>query len=187
MSLHFLCEVLILGVALISAIVVVERIWDDWLMFQHERFAIIREERSVVFESKRLAPDAQLPSKKRYTDAAWDIYASEDCVIKAASLAKIGTGLALSPPEGWYFTINGRSGMTSKGISVLRGIIDTGYTGEVGIVIANLSGQDYQIKKGDRIGQLTPHKAYDATFKEVSDFSPRYRLRGADGWGSSGS
>jgi dUTP pyrophosphatase len=187
MTIRFLCEVLILGVALISAIVVVERIWDDWLMFQHERFAIIREERSVAFEAKRLSLDAQLPSKKRFTDAAWDIYAAEDCVVTASSLAKIGTGLAISPPEGWYFTINGRSGMTSKGITVLRGIIDTGYTGEVGIVIANLTTQDYQIKKGDRIGQLTPHKTYDAMFKEVTDFSPRYRLRGTDGWGSSGS
>ncbi len=98
----------------------------------------------------------------------------------------VSTGICISCPEGYYFTIEGRSGLYSKGIFPTRGIIDAGYTGEIKIGLYNTNKVDYNIEKNDRIAQMTLHKAYNIDFTNVNEFSPDYKTRGDAGFGSSG-
>jgi dUTP pyrophosphatase len=158
-----------------------------WVSFANTDTVQTPKKYDCALEVKKLKPEGKIPTKNRPTDAAWDIYSAENKKIYADTVERIDIGLAISPPPGWYFTVDGRSGMTGKGIRVLRGIIDTGYTGPVGVVIANLSDKAYEVKIGDRIGQLVPHKTYNIDFREVEEFSPEYAQRGDAGWGSSGS
>lgn len=105
-----------------------------------------------------------------------DVRSTQDLVIKAGSFAIVKTGVSiLASHEPMFFTQNGsqtisqaflddvitqeiqvrgRSGLAAKGILAHVGTIDSDYRGEIGVILYNLSGQDFQINKGDRVGQL---------------------------------
>jgi len=140
----------------------------------------------VKLETKLIHPDAKLPFRKRTTDAGWDLYSVEDVVIKPQMTKNIHTGICISAPEGYYYTIEGRSSMFMEGITPNRGIIDATYCGEVIVSLVNKSDEKYKITLGDRIAQIILHKCYDAMFSTVSEFSSDYNKRGTAGFGSSG-
>jgi len=140
----------------------------------------------VKLETKLIHPDAKLPFRKRTTDAGWDLYSVEDAVIEPQMTENIHTGICISAPEGYYYTIEGRSSMFMEGITPNRGIIDATYCGEVIVSLVNKSDEKYKITLGDRIAQIILHKSYDAMFFTVSEFSPDYNKRGTAGFGSSG-
>ena len=150
-----------------------------------ERWDSEREE-EVRMEVVKLRPEAITPSKARFSDAAYDIYAMEDVVIPPKTQLLVSTGIAIAPPLGWYYTVNPRSGNGVRGILPMRGIIDTGYTGEVKIVVYNHADTPFTVQRGNRIAQLTPHRVTRVDFHEVGEFSEAYSLRGSNGWGSSG-
>lgn len=162
--------------------------WHDAELYELERNAELENELvTIKMEVKKLNPEAVVPSKSRTSDAAYDMYAVEDTVIPAKSHVVVSTGIAIAPPLGWFYTINGRSGMGSKGIVPFRGIVDTGYTGEVKVVLYNHTSASFTVQRGNRIAQITPHRVTDVEFKEVQEFSSDYSLRGDRGFGSSGS
>jgi dUTP pyrophosphatase len=145
---------------------------------------------------KRLSEDAIIPTYGTEQAACFDIYATEDKEILPGQTAIIGTGWAMEIPVGTKLHLTTRSGMSTKGVSVLNapGTVDADYRGEVKIVLHNHNlhqndlppyyGAPYTVKKGDRIAQGEV-KAYTAsTFKEVAELSDT--LRGAGGLGSTG-
>lgn len=140
----------------------------------------------VTFQFRKVVGSAKLPNRKRVTDAGYDVFAIEDITIPASTALWVGTGIQIAAPPGYYFTLDGRSGMGKEGIQPFRGIIDSGYTGEMSIMLYNYSTVPYEIKKGDRIAQLVAHKQIHVDFEEVEEFSPGYNNRGPLGWGSSG-
>ena len=140
----------------------------------------------VRLECRLIHRDAKLPHRKRTTDVGHDLYSVEEATIPAHCVVGVKTGLQLSAPEGFYYTIEGRSGLFLKGITPFRGIIDATYCGEVVVVLMNASNEDYKVEVGDRIGQIILHKAYNFDITVVNEFSPDYDLRGEAGWGSSG-
>lgn len=131
-------------------------------------------------------PKAKLPTKKRTTDAGHDLYSVESKVIPYGSSDFISTGVHISVPEGWYFTIEGRSSLFVKGITPSRGIIDANYCGEIVVWLMNVSRLDYKIEVGDRIAQLILHRHHDIDITCVEEFGPDYNFRGGLGFGSSG-
>lgn len=141
----------------------------------------------VRTECVKLKEDAKLPSRKRASDAGHDIYAIEDSVVPARGRVNVKTGLALSVPEGWYYTVDGRSGLwIHEGIGVFRGIIDSTYTGELKATLQNHTDNDYYVKKYDRVAQIILHKSYVFDITVVEEFSKDYSTRGKSGFGSSG-
>lgn len=140
----------------------------------------------VRMECKKLHDDAKLPYRKRITDAAYDIFAYEDKVLPPKRLTKISTGIALACPPGFYFTIEGRSGLGMKEIVPFRGIIDATYTGELLIGLINHSDAEYSIKKFDRIAQVIVQRQLDMEIVVIDKFSSNYDQRGEAGFGSSG-
>ena len=140
----------------------------------------------VVLECKLLDPKAKAPFKKRDTDAGYDLVGIESVVLKPKEATLVRTGVCLSAPQGYYYTLEGRSSLWSKGIVPNRGIIDTGYTGEIWVSLVNWNDFAYLIEEGDRIAQLLFHKQYDAQFAHVNEFGPEYSHRGNHGFGSTG-
>lgn len=134
---------------------------------------------------KKLTETAITPFKAFSTDGGFDLFADEDVIVKNNGLAtKIKTGIAVNLPDGMYGDIRGRSGLTSKtSLRVQLGTLDVGYVGEIGI-IADSIGEDYVVKKGDKIAQLVVNVLPNVVFEEVNHFEET--KRGANGFGSTG-
>ena len=128
-----------------------------------------------------------IPKYQTELSAGMDLYANIDESITLKSLARklIPTGLFLELPEGYEAQVRPRSGLSIKnGISVLNapGTIDADYRGEIGVILVNLSTEDFSINNGDRIAQMVIAKYETAEWQQVSEINKTER--GAGGFGS---
>ena len=148
---------------------------------------LLRRRDMVPVEFKLVHHLARRPTKSRSSDAAYDCYAIERVLIKPGEVSKVSLGIQVSVPEGWYYTMDGRSGKGAVGIVPFRGTIDASYNGTLFAVIYNHGKTNLEILEGDRPVQMTFHRQYTADFAEVKEFSGTHGDRGNLGWGSSGS
>lgn len=130
-----------------------------------------------------------LPKYQTALSAGMDLYAnlSEPIVLKSLERRLIPTGLFIALPEGYEAQIRPRSGLAFKnGITVLNtpGTIDADYRGEIGVILVNLSADEFIINDGDRIAQMVIAKYETANWEEV--YSLEETERGKGGFGSSG-
>jgi len=128
-----------------------------------------------------------LPKYAKEGDAGMDICAAEDITLPAFCWEAISTGIYMQLPEGYECQIRSRSGLAAKhGIQVLNspGTIDSGYRGEVKVILKNNAYAPYDIKKGDRIAQMVFAPVTTATITEVAELSDSER--GEGGLGSTG-
>ena len=130
-----------------------------------------------------------LPKYQTELSAGMDLYANIDEPITLKSLERtlVKTGLFISLPKGYEAQVRPRSGLAFKnGITVLNtpGTIDADYRGEIGVILVNLSSQDFTINDGDRIAQMVIAKHETATWEEVENLDETNR--GEGGFGSSG-
>lgn len=130
-----------------------------------------------------------LPQYETSSSAGMDIRANIDApiVIKPLGRVLVPSGLFLELPEGVECQVRPRSGLAyKKGITVLNspGTIDADYRGEVGVLLINLSEEDFIVEDGERIAQLVFAKYKQAKFKLVEELSETER--GAGGFGSTG-
>lgn len=126
--------------------------------------------------------------RKRESDAGFDITCSEDTPISFDGFTKVPTGTRVCIPEGYYGQITHRSSALQRGIMVMDGTIDAGYTGELHI-LAKMIGTPPPgiiVKKGERIAQIIFLPIPRVTMCEVDAFTEMRVLRGEEGWGSSG-
>ena len=108
-------------------------------------------------------------------------------IIKSGEYSLIPTGFSIAIPQGFEGQIRPRSGLALKfGVSVLNspGTIDADYRGEIGVILVNLSQDDFVIENGERIAQLVIAKHERAEWNEVSVLSET--TRGTGGFGSTG-
>jgi dUTP pyrophosphatase len=130
-----------------------------------------------------------LPSYETIASAGMDIraYITQPVILKPMQRAIIKTGLYLELPIGTEAQVRPRSGLAAKkGITVLNspGTIDADYRGEVGVILVNLSNEDFLIENGERIAQLVLASHERAQWKEVAQLSATDR--GDGGFGSTG-
>lgn len=130
-----------------------------------------------------------LPKYQTELSAGMDLYANIDEPITLKSLERtlVKTGLFISLPKGYEAQVRPRSGLAFKnGITVLNtpGTIDADYRGEIGVILVNLSADDFTINDGDRIAQLVIAKYETAIWEEVENLDETER--GEGGFGSSG-
>ena len=140
----------------------------------------------VRMECKVVHEDAILPSRRRNTDAAYDVYSIEDATVPPHGMKNINTGVIVTAPPGYYITVEARSSLGKIGIIPMRGIIDATYTGELMVILTNQTNDEYHVHKGDRIAQIILNEQLHMDFVEVDEFSAEYNKRGTQGWGSSG-
>lgn len=140
----------------------------------------------VILQVRLIHPDAKIPWKRRSTDAGYDLYSIEGVKLQPKTSTIVKTGIQISAPPGYYYTIEGRSSLWAKGIFPNRGIIDSTFCGELYVSLVNISDSEYQVNVGDRIAQILLHKQYDAYFQVVEQFGELYDQRGQEGFGSTG-
>lgn len=106
-----------------------------------------------------LSDKARAPTKGSAFAAGHDLYSARDVVIPARGRARVDTDISIAVPAGTYGRVAPRSGLAAKhGIDTMAGVIDADYRGQVGVILANLSEVDFEIKVGDRIAQLIVEK-----------------------------
>ena len=131
----------------------------------------------------------ELPAYETIGSAGMDVRANleENLVLKPLERKLIPTGLSFEIPVGYEMQVRPRSGLAyKKGITVLNapGTIDADYRGEVGVLLVNLSNEDFTVEHGDRIAQLVIAKHESPTLISVKELSSTER--GAGGFGSTG-
>lgn len=131
-------------------------------------------------------PDAPNLEKKE-ADAAFDIRSNCNCVVAPGERMIVKTGLYLELPRNTFGKIESRSGLAAKGIDVCGGVVDSGYRGEVGVILHNTTKQYYQVHPGDRIAQMVVHQLGPVDFQRIESREGLVESdRGDKGFGSSG-
>jgi len=126
------------------------------------------------------------PCQQHDSDAAADIKSTRDVVLQPNKVEMIDCGFSVQLPKGYHAKILCRSSMGKKGIVIPNspGLIDTGYTGKICVLLLNLSGQPYEIKRGDRIAQFMVEQNVSWCWESVLEHD--LTDRGSGGFGSSG-
>lgn len=161
---------------------------------------------------KKLHEDALIPTKAHISDAGFDLYASETVEIFAGETKLVPTGLAFELPQGYELQVRPRSGVSlHSSLKVILGTVDSGYRGEVGIIVHNADQVKYAssqrllapilagdndfnitkaavpstiISKGDKIAQAIIQKLPEIELVEVEELDGGER--GIKGFGSTG-
>ena len=137
---------------------------------------------------RRLDPGLPLPARQHATDAGYDLVARDDVVLGPGERALVPTGIAIAIPPGYAGFVQPRSGLAIQhGISIVNtpGLIDSGYRGEVKVVLVNLDAHEkFTVRRGDRIAQLVVQRVADVTWHEVASLDDT--ARGVGGHGSTG-
>ena len=139
----------------------------------------------MLIKFQKILEGAIIPHYAHQGDAGMDIFSAEDAVIKSGEIKSVKTRVKMELPEGFVALVWDKSGLALKnGIKTMAGVIDSGYRGEIGIVLANLSGRDYKIEKGQKIAQMLVQKVERAEIEETKNLNET--SRGAGGFGSTG-
>lgn len=142
-----------------------------------------------IIKFKKLDINAKMPTRGSEKAAGVDLYAAStyDIVIQPHQTAKVGTGIAVSIPDGYFGAIFARSGLaTKKGLRPANavGVIDSDYRGEVIVALHNDTDVEQTVEAGDRIAQLVLIPYLNFEFEEVSELDETER--GEGGFGSTG-
>lgn len=148
-----------------------------------ERLEVILNEETGIMNVKLLREGAQLPNRK-FPSAGYDLYAPSEHRLLPGEPHKVPLGIAMELPNSHVGIIKDRSSMGAKGITVLGGVIDEDYRGEVMVVLLNTTNQVYAINEGDRIAQLVVLPSPWFEVKEVDKLNET--VRGKGGFGSTG-
>jgi dUTP pyrophosphatase len=133
---------------------------------------------------KRIHKDAKLPCYGHVGDAGLDLFSVMECVLKGGEVRAISTGIQVASPDGYVGLVWDKSGISLKNMHRLAGVVDSGYRGEIKIVMTNLSTEAFPIEKGMKIAQMLiqPIVKVKVAESEVLDET----TRGENGFGSTG-
>ena len=148
-----------------------------------------RMEIFMKIQIQKLRENATLPTRGSALAAGYDLYAclDSDVVIAPGATEKIGTGLAIAVPEGYFGAIFARSGLAAKeGLRPANcvGVADSDYRGEYIVALHNDSDVSRTVTPGERIAQLVVMPFLSVEFEEADALDAT--ARGAGGFGSTG-
>ena len=124
------------------------------------------------------------PRKGTPGSAAYDLTCHKKAIIPAHGIAMVPLNLRLAIPQGYFLLLLSRSGLASKGIVALGGVIDADYRGPVCSILANSTDEDFILQKGQRCCQGVFLPTHDANFKRVDKLEETER--NDNGFGSTG-
>lgn len=130
-----------------------------------------------------------LPHYETIASAGMDLRANitDSITLKPLERTIVKTGLFIELPIGYEAQVRPRSGLAAKkGVTVLNapGTVDADYRGEIGVILVNLSNEDFTIENGERVAQLIIAKHERAEWIQVQELSET--VRGEGGFGSTG-
>jgi len=133
---------------------------------------------------KKISPEARIPVYGHQGDAGFDLFAYVRMTINPGETAPVPTGLQMAIPPGYVGLIWDKSGIALGGIHRLAGVVDSGYRGEVRVVLTNLGKQPFAIDSGMKIAQMLIQPVQTVEMVEVNSLDRT--TRGEDGFGSTG-
>ncbi len=134
-----------------------------------------------------LDPEMRIPQTAHPGDAGVDLQARQTVELRPGERTLMPTGIAVAIPTGHVGLVAPRSGLAARhGIGVVNapGVVDSGYRGEVKVILVNHGTEAVVLERGDRIAQLIIMPFVPPVFEEVDDLSGTSRADG--GFGSSG-
>ena len=138
---------------------------------------------------QKLSEDAKSPVIKTEGSAAYDLFSLCDGVVEARSRKLVKTGIAMKIPNGFCGLIQSRSGLSLKfGIEKGAGVIDSDYSGDIGVVLYNHSDKPFEFEKHHRVAQLMVVPVLTPKLVECSNIQEKFEShgRGDKGFGSTG-
>jgi len=145
---------------------------------------VIEDVKNQTIKVEKLSTEAKLPTRAHDGDAGLDLYAIDYHSIAPYQQALIGTGIKIVIPFGYAGLIWDKSGLATQGLTTLGGVIDTGYRGEIKVVLKNLSEDICNIIPGQKIAQIIIQKVELLEPEEETINDQTQRQQGA--FGSSG-
>ncbi len=142
---------------------------------------------SVRLKVQRIKQNAVLPKYANCGDAGMDLFSTEYYKLNPGERCLVSTGLKFEVPFGYELQIRPRSGLAlKKGVSLVNtpGTLDSGYRGELGLIVINHGQEILEISSGDKIAQAVLNKIEIADIEEVNKLNESQR--GEQGFGSSG-
>ncbi|MCK4337317.1 MAG: dUTP diphosphatase [Candidatus Aminicenantes bacterium] len=133
---------------------------------------------------KRIHEEAKLPIYGLQGDAGMDLFSVEDIVLEKGKAVPVPTGIQVAVPEGHVGLVWDKSGISLKGVHRLAGVIDSGYRGEIKVVMINLGEEPFVINKGKKIAQMLIQPVLSVEIEETGDLGDT--TRGDGGFGSTG-
>lgn len=134
---------------------------------------------------KKINKDATTPIKGSKGAAGFDLFNSQDVIIKKGRYAIINTKIAIEIPQGYYGYIGSRSGLALEYLITIAGIIDADFRGEILVLLYNLGKKNIKIEKGTRCAQIIISKIHESN-KLVLKKNLTSTERSESGFGSSG-
>lgn len=153
--------------------------------FSNDNLALSQHMTKPTLYVRRIHPAAKLPSFQSPEAAGMDLFAIQHVDLPQNQWVKMKTGIEVACPPGTYGRIAPRSSLALRsGISILAGVIDPDYRGELQVVLFNPSQEKLCIQPGDRIAQLILE--YICVPRIVETQTLQATTRGAGGFGSTG-
>ncbi|HIH12989.1 TPA: dUTP diphosphatase [Candidatus Woesearchaeota archaeon] len=137
-----------------------------------------------MIKIKKLSPSAILPCYAHPHDAGMDLFTCERLTLLPGERKLVLTGIAMAIPSGYVGLIWDKSGMAAKGLKTMGGVIDSGYRGEIKIVVHNLSDQSFTFEAGTKVAQMLIQPVEQKKLLEVEELEDT--SRGEGGFGSTG-
>ncbi|HNZ52199.1 MAG: deoxyuridine 5'-triphosphate nucleotidohydrolase [Candidatus Diapherotrites archaeon ADurb.Bin253] len=139
----------------------------------------------VTLNFLKISKSAEAPEYALDTDAGFDLKALESVTIFPFDQKKVSTGIAIEVPEGYVGIVRDRAGIVQKmNVHTVAGTFDSGFRGEVSIMLVNMNDKTIEIEKGMRIAQIILVPIVKAKITEVKKLSSTER--GDKGFGSTG-
>ena len=141
----------------------------------------------MIVRIAKIHADAVLPHYVHPGDAGMDLYSIDDLIIPPGETALIRTGLKIAVPDGFEAQVRPKSGLALKhalSLANTPGTIDSGYRGEVGVILINHGRRPYHVAKQSKIAQLVICPVIQAEIQEVAELDDT--ARGEGGFGSTG-
>jgi len=139
----------------------------------------------IKIRVKKLHNHAVLPKYACEGDAAFDLSSCEEHILKPGDKKVVKTGISMAIPKGYAGFVWDRSGLAAKNsLHTLAGVIDSGYRGEITVVMINLGKEDFKVERGMRIAQMAIQPALAAEIHEVGELDSTNRDK--NGFGSTG-
>ena len=139
----------------------------------------------MTLHIKKLSATAIIPKYIHPHDAGMDLYSNETITLQPQERKLISTGIAMAIPSGYVGLIWDKSGIAANhGLKTMAGVIDSGYRGEIKILIHNLSSRPYTVQSGTKIAQMLIQPVVQNEIIEVKELDDT--SRGVGGFGSTG-
>lgn len=146
---------------------------------QSQAIYIFKDYGYMIFKIKKTHPAAKIPTYALSGDAGMDLYSIENITIDPMAVVQVKTGVEIELPKGTVGLVWDKSGLaTNYGISVMGGVFDENYRGELIVSLINLSKDLFAINQGEKVAQLLIQKIEHPEVIEVRELSPSERGRG---------